>query len=153
MSEQIDIETYWKTIYLFVILSRGVAVARNFVEEKLGTKFVESRSLDFAKSFEESGPETAIFFILSPGVDPLQDVEKVGSKLGFSVDNGNFHNISLGQGQESVAECAIDVAAQNGHWVVLQVSLIVHFVSFTHRRLQALRFQGQGGHVTPSSRR
>jgi Dynein heavy chain region D6 P-loop domain len=78
--------------------------------------------MDFAKSYEESGPETAIFFILSPGVDPLKDVEKIGHKLGFSVENGNFHNISLGQGQEVVAEYAIEVASQNGHWVVLQVS-------------------------------
>jgi dynein heavy chain len=88
----------------------------------LGTKYVENRSMDFAKSYEESGPETAVFFILSPGVDPLKDVEKIGHKLGFSVENGNFHNISLGQGQEVVAEYAIEVAAQNGHWVVLQVS-------------------------------
>ena len=33
----------------------------------------------------------------------------------------NFHNISLGQGQEIVAEKAIDLAAKKGHWVVLQV--------------------------------
>lgn len=96
--------------------------SRNFVEEKLGTKFVENRSVDFIKSYEESGPETAIFFILSPGVDPLKDVEKVGNKLGFSVENENFHNISLGQGQEIVAENALDIASQNGHWIVLQVS-------------------------------
>jgi len=91
------------------------------VEEKLGTKFIENRSMDFARSYEEAGPETAIFFILSPGVDPLKDVERVGHKLGFSVEKGNFHNISLGQGQEVVAESALDVAALNGHWIVLQV--------------------------------
>ena len=94
---------------------------RCFVEEKLGTKYVESRSLDFSVSYEESGRETAIFFILSPGVDPLKDVEKLGHKLGFSVEQENFHNISLGQGQEAVAETALDIAAKNGHWIVLQV--------------------------------
>jgi len=94
---------------------------RSFVEEKLGTKYVESRSMDFSVSYEESGRETAIFFILSPGVDPLKDVEKLGHKLGFSVEQENFHNISLGQGQEAVAETALDIAARNGHWIVLQV--------------------------------
>lgn len=94
---------------------------RGFVEEKLGTKFVEGRSLEFSKSFEESGPSTPIFFILSPGVDPLKDVETLGKKLGYSAENGNFHNISLGQGQESVAEEAIDISAKEGHWVILQV--------------------------------
>lgn len=51
---------------------------RDFVEEKLGSKFVAGRPLDFAASFEESGPATPMFFILSPGVDPLKDVEKQG---------------------------------------------------------------------------
>ena len=40
-----------------------------------------------------------MFFVLSPGVDPLKDVEAVGRKLGFTLDNGNFHNVSLGQVQ------------------------------------------------------
>jgi len=91
------------------------------VEEKLGSKYVEGRSIEFAKSYEESGPATPIFFILSPGVDPLKDVEKLGVKLGFTTDKNNFHNISLGQGQEVVAEEAMDVAAKAGHWVILQV--------------------------------
>lgn len=52
---------------------------RDFVEEKLGSKYVIGRSLDFAVSFEESGPATPMFFILSPGVDPLKDVEKHGN--------------------------------------------------------------------------
>lgn len=56
---------------------------RDFVEEKLGSKYVIGRSLDFAVSFEESGPATPMFFILSPGVDPLKDVEKHGNTLSF----------------------------------------------------------------------
>lgn len=70
---------------------------RNFVEEKLGSKYVEGRSIEFAKSFEESGPGTPIFFILSPGVDPLKDVEALGKKMGFTTDSKNLHNVSLGQ--------------------------------------------------------
>lgn len=49
------------------------------MEEKLGSKYVIGRSMDFAVSFEESGPSTPVFFILSPGVDPLKDVEKHGN--------------------------------------------------------------------------
>lgn len=44
-----------------------------------------------------------------------------GRKLGFAIDNGKIHNVSLGQGQEIVAENALDVAAVQGHWVILQV--------------------------------
>lgn len=45
----------------------------------------------------------------------------LGKKLGFTIDNGKLHNVSLGQGQEVVAENALDVAAEKGHWVILQV--------------------------------
>lgn len=46
-----------------------------------------------------------------------------GKKLGFTIDSGKFHNISLGQGQEMVAEGALEKAAAHGHWVILQVSI------------------------------
>ena len=94
---------------------------RNYIEEHMGGKYVETRQIELALSFKESGPATPIFFILSPGVDPLKDVEALGKKLKFTQDNKNFHNISLGQGQEAVAEQAMELAAQEGHWVVLQV--------------------------------
>uniref|UniRef100_A0A9L0S2Z6 Dynein axonemal heavy chain 17 n=1 Tax=Equus caballus TaxID=9796 RepID=A0A9L0S2Z6_HORSE len=100
---------------------RMTYAVKNFVEEKMGSKFVEGRSVEFSKSYEESSPSTPIFFILSPGVDPLKDVEALGKKLGFTIDNGKLHNVSLGQGQEVVAENALDVAAERGHWVILQV--------------------------------
>ncbi|CAL8367474.1 unnamed protein product [Boreogadus saida] len=52
---------------------------RNFVEEKLGVKYTEGRKTEFAKSFRESAPASPVFFILSPGVDPLKDVEALGN--------------------------------------------------------------------------
>lgn len=44
----------------------------------MGTKYVEAARLEFEKLYEESSPLTPVFFILSPGVDPLKDVEKLG---------------------------------------------------------------------------
>ena len=38
----------------------------------MGRKYVEGENIDFSQSYEESGPSTPIFFILSPGVDPLK---------------------------------------------------------------------------------
>lgn len=55
------------------------AYCRNFVEEKLGVKYTEGRKTELAKSFSESGPASPVFFILSPGVDPLKDVESLGT--------------------------------------------------------------------------
>jgi dynein heavy chain len=87
-----------------------------FVEEKLGRKYVENRTIEckffkkifnekkifsilVARSYEETTKATPIFFVLSPGVDPLKEVESLGRKMGFTTDNGKFHNISLGQGE------------------------------------------------------
>ncbi|TMW50187.1 hypothetical protein DOY81_004746 [Sarcophaga bullata] len=116
----------------------------DFIEEKLGSKYVESRAMEFAKSFEEASPSTPIFFILSPGVNPLKDVEALGKILGFSQDLGNFHNVSLGQGQEAIAEAAMDTAAKNGHWVVLQnIHLVRKWLPVLEKKLE---FYAEGSH-------
>lgn len=52
----------------------------------------------------------------------------LGKKLGFTIDLGKLHNVSLGQGQESVAELAMEKASEEGHWVILQVSLCVYYL-------------------------
>lgn len=51
------------------------------MEEKMGSKYVEGRSIEFSKVYKESSPSTPLFFILSPGVDPLKDVEVLGELL------------------------------------------------------------------------
>lgn len=109
----------------------------DFIEEKLGARYVENRTMEFAKSFEETSPSTPIFFILSPGVNPLKDVEQLGRQMGYTEDNGNFYNVSLGQGQEVVAEAAMDKAAQNGHWVVLQnIHLVKKWLPALEKKLE-----------------
>ena len=99
---------------------RMIYALQGFIEEKLGKKYVQNSSLPFEESFKESGSAIPMFFILSPGVDPLKDVEALGKKLGYTSADKNFHNISLGQGQEVVAEQAMQIASVEGHWVVLQ---------------------------------
>lgn len=58
-----------------------VFFCRKFVEEKMGSKYVEGRSIDLSEVYKESSPSTPLFFILSPGVDPLKDVEALGEAL------------------------------------------------------------------------
>ena len=77
---------------------------------KLLTAAKQTPSSSSLSSHSSSSPLPA----LSPPPSP-------GKKLGFTFDNGKFHNVSLGQGQEVVAEAALDLAAVEGHWVILQV--------------------------------
>lgn len=117
---------------------------RNFVEEKLGAKYVERTRLDLGKAFGESSPGTPVFFILSPGVDALKDLEVLGKRLGFTIDSGKFHNVSLGQGQELVAEMALEKAAIGGHWVFLQnVHLVAKWLGTLEKLLEKF---SQGSH-------
>ena len=134
-------------IYMFRGLrpDRMTYAMHGFVEEKLGAKYVSSQgAVPFSESFQESGPSTPMFFILSPGVDPLKDVEALGKNLGYTAANKNFHNISLGQGQEEVAEEAMERASQNGHWVVLQnIHLVKLWLPSLEKKIEE---QEEGAH-------
>ncbi|KAI8425213.1 hypothetical protein MSG28_007028, partial [Choristoneura fumiferana] len=108
-----------------------------FCEENLGTKYVEARTPPLEVSYRESNCTTAMFFILSPGVDPLKDLEKLGRKLGYAVDKKNFHIVSLGQGQEVVAEEGMTVASANGHWVILQnIHLVAKWLATLEKKME-----------------
>ncbi|KAJ8290699.1 hypothetical protein GJAV_G00016460 [Gymnothorax javanicus] len=110
---------------------------RNYVEENLGSRYVDEKRVELEVSFKESGPATPIFFILSPGVNPLKDVESLGQKMGFTIDLGTLHNLSLGQGQEGLAERVLERAAQDGHWVILQnVHLVARWLGSLEKLLQ-----------------
>lgn len=87
---------------------RMTYAVRHFVSLSMGTKFTEGKQVEFAKSFSESSPSAPIFFILSPGVDPLKDVELLGQKMGYTGDHHNFYNVSLGQGQEVSDHLLVD---------------------------------------------
>ncbi|XP_066096637.1 dynein axonemal heavy chain 11 isoform X2 [Saccopteryx bilineata] len=127
-----------KLIILRAVRPDRMAYAlRNFVEEKLGAKYVERTRLDLGKALEESGPATPVFFILSPGVDALQDLESLGKRLGFTIDSGKLHNVCLGQGQETVAEAALKTASRGGHWVILQnVHLVAKWLGTLEKLLE-----------------
>jgi dynein heavy chain, axonemal len=69
-----------------------------FVQENLGNQYVEQTPFDIFSTYAEMNPQTPIFFVLFPGVDPTPDVERVGKKNGVSIQQGTFINISMGQG-------------------------------------------------------
>jgi dynein heavy chain len=112
---------------------------RNFVGAKMGQRFIDSARVPLAKSYEESSPATPVFFILSPGVDPVKEVEAIGRNLGVSEDNKNFHNVSLGQGQEVIAEQKLDLAYRDGGWVMLEnIHLVAKWLPVLEKKLEAL---------------
>lgn len=70
-------------------------------------------------------------------LETFQDLEKMGRKLGFSTDKKNFHIISLGQGQEIVAEEAMGVASVHGDWVILQnIHLVAKWLATLEKKME-----------------
>jgi dynein heavy chain len=97
----------------------------NFVRRTLpaGDEFVDCDGTSSAQeillsSFMDSTATTPIYFILSPGANPVADVEWLGRKQGVDVAK-MFHQVALGQGQDVIAHNWLDVGHKDGHWVML----------------------------------
>jgi len=73
-----------------------------------------------SSSFEDSTNATPFLFILSPGADPVKEVEALGKKIVQLQANVNYHNVAMGQGQDTVAMQKLDLGHKEGHWVMLQ---------------------------------
>ena len=91
-----------------------------FVKKLMGARYVFSEPFNLRKSFTDASPSTPIFFILSAGVDPVKDTERLAKEFKIGFDLGNFALVSLGQGQEPVAEKAVETGFRQGTWAFLQ---------------------------------
>ena len=110
---------------------RMIPALSNFIKEVLpeGDKFVGmDQNLSFSgilqsaykDATQEGQLNTPIFFILSPGADPVREVEKLGEEYHFTTQRNNFFNISLGQGQDIIANAKLEISYKEGCWIMLQ---------------------------------
>ncbi len=91
-----------------------------WIESTMGEFYVYQEPFNMEATYLESANSTPIFFVLFPGVDPTPWVEELGLRYGVSKKKGNFVNISMGQGQEALAEDVIRRFSKTGGWVMLQ---------------------------------
>ena len=127
-AESIELPRAFKDLSLFhrLLLLRAMRPDRltgaliQYVTEWLGLEFIEQPSFDVFDLYRETKPQTAVFFVLFPGVDPTPDVEKIGFANNKSIEAGTFTNISMGQGQEENANIVLQKAAKEGHWCMFQ---------------------------------
>merc|ERR1711871_32633 len=94
------------------------------VSDVMGSKYTVSAPFNLEKSYEDSRPEVPIFVFLSPGVDVMSSIEALQKKFVAKYPESTIANkilsVSLGQGQEPVANRAIATASKSGGWVALQ---------------------------------
>ena len=99
---------------------KTIPALKNLICLSLGnSKYITSPPFDVQKAYQESKNTTPIFFILSPGADPIVIIESLAKKV-----NRNWlddvKSLSLGQGQEEAARTNIDIGIKNNKWIILQ---------------------------------
>jgi hypothetical protein len=90
---------------------------RVFVSSTLGTRFVTPPALNLTKVFAESSPLSPLIFIITPGIDPVDEITGVA----VSMETDKFVKFySLGRGRGQGAEDLMAESAEGGFWLVLQ---------------------------------
>jgi dynein heavy chain len=115
---------------------------RKLIYNEFGKMFIDEEAFNIFSIYRESAPQTAMFFYLFPGADIVGDLEPLMKKKGFTIESGQFINISMGQGQEPVAEEALDRCMKEGGWVFLQN---IHLMSLWVKALERKLEQSQEG--------
>jgi dynein heavy chain len=109
----------WQRLLLFRCMrpDRALLVTREFVRntEQMGPRYVEPITDTIDMIYADMIATVPVVFLLSVGADPTESIEQLARKKKTSVEN-----VSMGQGQEPVAKRAINAAAVNGTWVLLQ---------------------------------
>lgn len=86
----------------------------NFIVNNLGQKYTEPPVLDLSAVVSDSTPESPLIFVLSPGVDPTNQLMALAELKQIT-----FNSIALGQGQSPHAVRLIDTGTIEGNWVLL----------------------------------
>jgi dynein heavy chain len=111
-----------------------------FIANQIGEKFIEDVVFTIQQTYDESTPQMALFYILSPGIDPVKNIEQLGEKSGFTEASGTFFNVSLGEGQEENALNRLSQGAANGGWVICQnLHLMGAWLAVLEKHVERLR--------------
>jgi dynein heavy chain len=92
----------------------------SLVHATLGGIYLTPPPLSLEEVYLESSASTPLLFILSPGGNPVAEVEVLGKKYGFTEEKQNLKVVSCGQGQEKISTSVLELASKNGGWVFLQ---------------------------------
>jgi len=99
---------------------RMTMVTENFVEEYMGKRYVEDASAKLEDVLIETDAATPVYYILSPGVDVVGEIEIQAKQRGLTVEENKWSDISLGEGKDVISDREVDRLAKEGGWVVLQ---------------------------------
>jgi len=106
-----------------------------------GKVIVDQPPIKTRDILDETDPYTPVFFFLSPGANPYGLIEAEGKleEDEKSIEDGTMVNVSLGQGQEPVADEGLDAMHKEGGWVFLQnIHLTAKWLPSLEKHLEEL---------------
>lgn len=130
---------------------RLIVALTSFIRTSLpaGSSYVDCDStLNSTEILEQclldSTSKTPIYFILSPGANVVADLDVMAAKYGLE-KGVSYHNVSMGQGQDTVAMACLESARRNGHWVILNnVQLMPTWLVELEKKLD--EYAAEGSH-------
>jgi dynein heavy chain len=81
----------------------------------MGPKYIEPVAETVDSLYREMDSTTPVIYLLSAGADPTDSIETLARRKRFGIEC-----VSMGEGQDVVAQRAINAATTNGSWVLLQ---------------------------------
>jgi len=91
-----------------------------FVKNEMGYKYLVARRNKLKIVIEDSSAQVPILFVLTPGLDAVKDVEILAETLEMTYENKRLALVSLGPGQEALAERIFEQMMVEGGWLFLQ---------------------------------
>ena len=123
--------------------SRMVFAIQHYITKIMGEKYLIPPTVYFDSIFEQSTSQIPVIFILSPGSDPTNDIQKLAERkmptqIGTTNDEDKpLRVLAMGQNQEKVALQALRTAQQQGTWLLLQnCHLLLPFLSELTKELE-----------------
>ena len=99
---------------------RMTMAMENYVRAHMGDKYVSDVSAELELCLGETDPATPVYYILSPGVDVVGEVERAAAKRELTAANEKFADVSLGEGKDIIANQEVDRLCKEGGWLILQ---------------------------------
>ena len=124
--------------------SRIVLAIQDYITKIMGEKYLVPPTIHFDSIFEQSASQIPVIFILSPGSDPTNDIQKLAERKIPNPPPGTTNEevkplriLAMGQNQEKVALQALRTAQQQGTWLLLQnCHLLLPFLSELTKELE-----------------
>ncbi len=107
-----------------------------FCCDLLRIESVSPPPLSLQNLFEESQPSTPLLLISSPGADASKELQEFAIK---TIGAGQYEELAMGGGQQSVAATMLRAASNNGTWLCLKnLHLVVAWLPTLEKMLSSL---------------